>query len=111
MLRTRKVHFTCIRAESNRRFERRVRQCQARGRMIMAKDVEQIMSPNELTVRLQKGRISRDGLVQQISRQQQILLPAIATACCQEKILGAIVKVEGTEVRGWRFLNCHLCCR
>src|SRR5439155_25639297 len=115
ILRAREVCFACIRAEAKCRFDSRFRQRQARRSMVMAEDVEEVMSPGELTVPLEKRWVSRDSLVQQISRLQQLLLPTNATARRQKKIFGASVEIEAGEIGGWWsldrefFSECDLC--
>ena len=65
-----KMHFACVRTETKCRLDRCVRQRQACGGMVETKEVKEIMSPGELTIRLDKCRVARDSLVQQIGSLQ-----------------------------------------
>jgi hypothetical protein len=63
------------------------------------------MDPRQLTICLEKRRISRDGLVQEIDRFQQIFFPSIAKERGRRNSFGARIKIEGTEVTGRRPLD------
>ena len=63
------------------------------------------MSPRELAIRFEKGRVMRDSLVQQIDRLQQILFPALGEAGGQKKVFRAAVKIKGGDIRSWRALD------
>jgi hypothetical protein len=51
-------------------------------------------------MRLQKGRVMGDSLVQQIGRTQQICLRSWGKAHSEKKILGARIEVKSNEIRG-----------
>src|SRR5262245_47513085 len=60
------------------------------------------MNPRQLTICLEKRWVTRNRLIHQISRLQQCLVVSGAESPSQNKILGAAVKVEGSEInRGW----------
>src|SRR5262249_3309424 len=57
--------------------------------------VNLVMSPRQLAIRLNKGWVMRDSLVQQVSRAEQIRFGATTTslgeARSQKKIFGAVI--------------------
>jgi hypothetical protein len=63
--------------------------------MIVSKKVKLVMSVGELTIRLKKGWVMSDHLVEQIGRPQQIGFRGTAKARAQEKIFRASVEIEG----------------
>src|SRR3982751_4927276 len=72
--------------------------------MVVAKEIKLVMSIRELRVRLEKGGIACDCLVQQFDCLKQICFhPAAKTQL--EKILGPIIEIKSDEVRGWRLFN------
>ena len=95
-----KVRFARVGTETKRCLNCRLRQRQARRRSIVAKEVKNVMGPRQLTICLEKRRISRDSLVQQIDRFEQILFPSIAKERGRRKSFGARIKIEGIEVAG-----------
>src|SRR6266480_167453 len=62
------------------------------------------MSIGELAIRLEKRWVTRDSLLQQISRREQSRFRSTAKAG-QKKIVGASVKIEGRDVVRWGLLN------
>src|SRR6266576_2776307 len=64
--------------------------------MVGPKEIKRVMSPGELAVRIDKRWVSRNGLVQQIDRLQQIL--SLSAGRPQKKILGARVEIECADV-------------
>src|SRR5262249_53755945 len=64
IFRTRKVRFARVGTEAKRCLNGRLRQSQARRRSIVAKEVKNVMGESQLTICLEKRRISRDSLVQ-----------------------------------------------
>ena len=67
VFRARKVCFACIGTEAECRLDRCFGQRQTRGGMIVAEKVKLVMSVGELAIRLKKGRVAGDNLVEQIS--------------------------------------------
>ena len=64
------MRFARVGTEAKSRLNGRLRQRQARRRSIVAKEVKNVMGESQLTICLEKCRISRDSLVQQIDRFQ-----------------------------------------
>ena len=65
--------------------------------MVEAQKIKLVMSMRESAIRLEEGRITRNSLVQQIDRLQQICFQAAAETQC-EKSLGTIIKIESDEI-------------
>src|SRR5205823_2558895 len=70
--------------------------------MVEAKEVKLIMNPGELTIGLEKRRIARHSLVQQIDCPQRVRAPAKSRA---NDIIGARIELESDEISGWLLLN------
>ena len=68
MPRTRQMHFARIRTEAKRPLDGGLRPRQTRRRAIEAVKVNPVVYPGELTIRLEKGRVMRNSLVQQVDR-------------------------------------------
>src|SRR4029453_822036 len=102
--RMRQVRFTRICTKAKRALDCRLRQRAACRRMVEAKEIELVVSIGELTVRLEKGGIPCEGLVQQVDCLKQICFQTTAKTQ-REEILGPIVEVEGGEVGCWRLFN------
>src|ERR1700746_498532 len=75
--------------------------------MVEAKEVERVMSVGELAIRPEKRWITRDSLVQQIGRLEQIRFHGTAKAY-QKKIFGARVEIEGCDVARRGAFDCVL---
>ena len=93
-----KVRFARVGTEAKRCLNCRLRQSQARRRSIVPKKVKNVMGPSQLTICLEKRRIPRDGLVQQIDRFQQILFAGIAKERGRRKSFSVRIKIEGIEI-------------
>src|SRR6266480_1837167 len=75
--------------------------------MVEAKEVNQVVSMDQLAICLEKRWITPDGLVQQISRFEQFRSSDTAKAC-QEKIVGTCVEVESGDVARRGTFDCTL---
>ena len=64
--------------------------------MVHTKVVKLIMNPGELAIRLEKGWIMRDSLIQQIGGLEEI--PSLKGIMPGEQIFGAAIKIEGGEI-------------
>jgi hypothetical protein len=62
------MRFACVRTQARGNSECGFEQREARRRMVIAEKIKQTMSPNELAIRLEKGRIMRHSLIQQVGR-------------------------------------------
>ena len=110
MFRTRKVSFASIGTQTKRFLDGRFCQCQARGRMVESKRVQEVMSVSELAICLKERWIMRDGQVQQVSRLQQIG-SCTAKTRHRKKISGPVVKIESSEIGRRRSLNSQFLSR
>ena len=63
------------------------------------------MSIEQLTIGLEKCRVTLNCLVKKLNRLPQVLLKSRAETCREEKSLGPGVKVEGGQVGGGRFFD------
>ena len=75
--------------------------------MIPTIEVNVVVGPGQLAIRLEKGRVMRDSLVQQIGRLEQIRFPGSGRAhnSIQKKIFGAVIKIKRSEIGCWWLLN------
>ena len=87
------VHFARTWVKAKRPLDGRFSQRRPCRSMVVAKEIKLIMGVSQLAIRLEKGGITCNGLVQQIDRLQQICFHTAAKAQ-REKILGAVVEVE-----------------
>lgn len=73
-----------------------------RALQVRTEVVKLIMNPRELAVRLEKGWVMRDSLVQQIGRLREVPLVALsgAKAPGQNEISGAAIKIESGDIGG-----------
>jgi hypothetical protein len=62
------MDIACIGAKAKRRLDGRLSQRQALRRAVPAIEVNVVVSPCQLAIGLEKSRIMRDSLVQQIDR-------------------------------------------
>src|SRR5882724_7618668 len=101
------MHFAYIGTKAKGRLDGRLSQRQARRRAIPAIEVNVVVSPGQLAIRLEKGRIMRDSLVQQIGRLEQTRFPGSGGAHdgIQKKIFGAVIKIERTKIGRWWALD------
>ena len=101
------MRFARIGPKAKRRLDGRLSQRQARRRVIPAIEVNVVVSPSQLAIRLEKSRVMRDSLVQQIGRLEQISLSLVRWSPQQypEEILGAVIKIESSEIGCWWALN------
>src|SRR5260370_36120002 len=72
--------------------------------MVEARQIKAVMSASELAIRLEKRRVTRDSLVQQISCLQPFRFCGTAKAR-QKKSFGARVEIERSDVTCWRVLD------
>src|SRR5437667_7721657 len=72
--------------------------------MVQATMVKLVMSPGELTIRIEKRWIARHSLVQQIDYPQEIRHPA-AKCCPRKNVIGERVEIESHEIAGRPALN------
>src|SRR5438105_1753660 len=72
--------------------------------MVKAGEVKLVMSPGELTIRIEKRWIARHGLVQQIDCLTEIRHPA-AKGCPRKRMTGARIEIESDEIAGRPALN------
>src|SRR6184192_3458120 len=72
--------------------------------MVKAREVKLVMSPGELTIRIEKRWIARNGLVQQIDCLTEIRHPA-AKGCPRKHMTGARIEIESDEIAGRPALN------
>src|SRR5262249_30168644 len=63
------------------------------------------MSISELAIRLKKGWITGDNLVQQMGSLQQFRFRVTAKAGHQQKILRVSVEIEGNQIGSWWALD------
>jgi hypothetical protein len=68
----READFASIRAKARCGLNRRFRKREARGAMVVAQEVKVAMSRAELAVRLEKRRVARDRLIQQINCLEKV---------------------------------------
>ena len=57
---------------------------------------------------MEKRRIVRNSLIQQICGLDQIVCPLKGVTPGENKIFGAAVKIEGSDIRSWRTLDGYL---
>src|SRR6058998_3216930 len=74
--------------------------------MVGAKKIKRVMSVGELAIRIEKGWITRDSLIQQIDHPEGIRF--LDRAWRQKNIFGARVEIERADVARWRTLDCVL---
>src|SRR5207244_1918757 len=72
--------------------------------MVKSREVKLVMSPGELTIRIEKRWIARHGLVQQIDCLTEIRHPA-AKGCPRKHMTGARIEIESDEITGRPPLN------
>src|SRR5438132_107995 len=72
--------------------------------MVKSREVKLVMSPGELTIRIEKRWIARHGLVQQIDCVTEIRHPA-AKGCPRKHMNGARIEIESDEIAGRPALN------
>src|SRR5437762_59020 len=72
--------------------------------MVKAREVKLVMSPGELTIRIEKRWIARHGLVQQIDCLTEIRHPA-AKGCPRKHMTGARIEIESDEIAGRPAVN------
>src|SRR5437016_2352197 len=72
--------------------------------MVQATMVKLVMSPGELTIRIEKRWITRHSLVQQVDYLHQIRYLA-AKRCPQKNIIGSGIKIKSNEIAGRPALN------
>ena len=68
--------------------------------MVMAKNVKDVMSVCELTVRFEERRVTPDSLIEQIYRLQEIGCHITIKANDQKNGFGAAVEIEGGKIDG-----------
>src|SRR5437899_6708593 len=100
-----KMCFASIRTEAKRRLNGGFRQGQPRGTMVVASEVNGVMSVGELAKRIEKRRIACDSLIQQLDPLKQIRFCLTTEARSQNKIFRAAVKIEGCEIGSRPALN------
>src|SRR5207245_8640354 len=74
--------------------------------MVKSREVKLVMSPSELTIRIEKRWIARHGLVQQIDCLTEIRHP-VAKGCPRKHMTGARIEIESNEIAGRFALNGH----
>src|SRR5437016_12013174 len=72
--------------------------------MVKAREVRLVMSPGELTIRIEKRWIALHGLVQQIDCLTEIRHP-VAKGCPRKHMTGARIEIESDEIAGRPALN------
>src|SRR6266566_6557684 len=72
--------------------------------MVQATMVKLVMSPGELTIRIEKRWIARHGLVQQIDCVTEIRHPA-TKGCPRKHMTGARIEIESDKIAGRPALN------
>src|SRR5438128_10985706 len=72
--------------------------------MVKSREVKLVMSPGELTIRIEKRWIARHGLVQQIDCLTEIRHP-VAKGCPRKHMTGARIEIESDEIAGRPALN------
>src|SRR5437867_12444442 len=77
---------------------------QPRRSMVKSREVKLVMSPGELTIRIEKRSIARHSLVQQIDCLTEIRHPA-AKGCPRKHMTGARIEIESDEIAGRPALN------
>ena len=74
--------------------------------MIVTTKVNAIMHLGELTIRLEKGWITRQSLIQQVSRLEQVISSYVISECRrQDKISSARIEIVGDQVLSWSLLH------
>ena len=73
--------------------------------MVVASEVNRVMSERELAKRIEKRRIACDSLIQQLDPLEQIRFCLTTEARIQNKIFRAVVEIEGCEVGSRCALN------
>ena len=68
--------------------------------MVEAKEVKRVMSVGELAIRLEKRWVTRDSLVQQIGRLEQVCSSALLPNSVKERSSASQVKIVGHKIRG-----------
>ena len=102
----REVRFACIWTEARSCLDSRLRQNKALGGMIVTTKVNAIMHLGELTIRLEKGWITRQSLIQQVSRLEQVISSYVISECRrQDKISSARIEIVGDQVLSWSLLH------
>src|SRR5437867_8299477 len=72
--------------------------------MVKAREIKLVMSPGQLTIRIEKRWIARYGLVQQIDCLTEMRHPA-AKGCPRKHMTGARIEIESDEIAGRPALN------
>src|SRR6266487_7108566 len=73
--------------------------------MVVASEVNGVMSEGELAKRIEKRRIACDSLIQQVDPLEQIRFCLTAKARIQNKIFRAVVEIERCEIGSRPALN------
>src|SRR5438552_1840820 len=73
--------------------------------MVVASEVNGVMSEGELAKRIEKRRIACDSLIQQLDPLEQIRFCLTTEARIQNKIFRAVVEIEGCEIGSRPALN------
>src|SRR5206468_315785 len=72
--------------------------------MVKSREVKLVMSPGELTIRIEKRWIARHGLVQQFDCLTETRHP-VAKGCPRKHMTGARIEIESDEIAGGPALN------
>src|SRR4029077_5319029 len=75
--------------------------------MVVASEVNGVMSEGELAKRIEKRWITGHSLIQQLDPLEQIRFCLTTKARTQNKIFGAAVEIEGSEIACWPALDGH----
>src|SRR5215831_10917392 len=105
MSRACQVRFAGIRPQLKCRLDGRIRKRQTRRSMVVTEEIELVVNPGKLAIRLEKHCIMRDSLVQQIGRLQQIPSLIRGVVPGENQILGATVEIESDQIGRWCVLD------
>src|SRR5947207_13886480 len=95
-----KMHFACVRTEAKCILDRCVRQRQACRGMVQTKEVKEIMSPGELTIRLDRCWVPRGSVGRQLDRLQQIRASATGERRGKKRLFAAGRQLGAVPGRG-----------
>src|SRR6266545_1957158 len=106
------MRFACIGAKAKSCLNSSLGECQAHRCTLKTEEVNVVVCKGELTIRLEKRRVSRQSLVQQLHRLQQISSPITDVALnCKEVGYSPIIVWRPHVYVAWRLyelcVNSH----
>src|SRR6476661_2986634 len=102
---SRKMCLASIRTKAERALNGGFCQGQPRGSMVVASEVNGVMSEGELAKRIEKRWITGHSLIQQLDPLEQIRFCLTTKARTQNKIFRAVIEIEGCEIGSRPALN------